>query len=295
MAKEEEQIAGILPLVWLNSKLFGNLLCSLPFFSEAGVISDSPDASETLLGETLRIARDVRAKYVELRHREQSMVSWPSKTTKVTLECDIYSDPEENMRHLSTKMRTNVRRSLKSELESEFGGEEFLNDFYDVFSLKMRELGTPVYGRRFFETILRHFPKESYICIVRYKLKTVAAGFLTGYRGIIEANWSAASPRAMNLRPNMYLFWQMQCNAGARGYRVFDFGRSSVGSGTYGFKQQWNTRVVPLCWNYWSAAGEPAMELNPDNPKYRAAIWTWQHLPIFFTKWVGPPIARCLP
>ena len=295
MTEEDGKSSGILPLVWLNSKLFGSLLCSLPFFSSAGLVADTPAAGEALLNEALRIARDAKARYVELRHRGASFVPWPSKTAKVTLECDVYSDPEENMRHLSTKMRTNVRRALKSGLEAKFGGAEFLQDFYDVFSLKMRELGTPVYGRAFFEAILSHFPGESFVCLVRHQEKTVAAGFLTGYRDMIEANWSAASPKAMNLRPNMFLFWQMLCAAGQKGYRVFDFGRSSVGSGTYEFKQQWNTRVIPLYWNHWSEAGEQAMELNPDNPRYRAAIWTWQRLPVFFTKWIGPPIARCLP
>lgn len=295
MAEENGKISGILPLAWLKSRLFGNFLCSLPFFSEAGLVADSPEICEALLGETIRIAQDLKAEYVELRHRGNSPVSWPAKTSKVTLECDVFPDVEENMKHLTTKMRTNVRRSLKLGLEAEFGAGEFLNDFYDVFCLKMRELGTPVYGRKFFEAILEHFPGESFVCRVRHHGQTVAAGFLTGWRGTIEANWSAASPKAMNLRPNMFEFWQMLCFAGEKGYRIFDFGRSSVGSGTYEFKQQWNTRVVPLHWNYWNSSAEQVPELNPENPRYRAAIWAWRRLPVSLTKWIGPSIARCLP
>jgi serine/alanine adding enzyme len=199
------------------------------------------------------------------------------------------------MRRLSTKLRTNVRRSLKLGLEAEFGQREFLEDFYVVFCLKMRELGTPAYSRKFFAAILKHFPHESFVCRVRHGAEIVAAGFLTGYRDTMEANWSAASPKAMNLRPNKFLFWQMLCFAGQRGYRIFDFGRSSVDSRTYEFKQQWNTRVVPLHWIYWNAAGEEALELNPGNPRYRAAIWVWQRPPIAITKWIGPTIACCLP
>ena len=295
MAKDEGKIAGVLPLVWLNSKVFGNLLCSLPFFSEAGLVADAPAAGESLLKESIRIAQEGNAEYIELRHREEAPVPWPAKTNKVTLECDVFPDAEENMRRFSTKMRTNVRRSLKLGLEAEFGQRELLDDFYAVFCLKMRELGTPVYSRKFFAAILEHFPQESFVCRVRHGGQIVAAGFLTGYRGTMEANWSAASPEAMNLRPNMFLFWQMLCFAGQRGYRIFDFGRSSVDSGTYVFKQQWNTRVVPLHWNYWTATGDGALQLNPDNPRYRAAIWAWQRLPIAITKWIGPPIARCLP
>ncbi|MFZ0921867.1 MAG: FemAB family XrtA/PEP-CTERM system-associated protein [Candidatus Acidiferrales bacterium] len=295
IAAENGEISGILPLICLKSKLFGSLLCSLPFFSEAGLVADTPVACEALLAETMRIAQDVKAEYVELRHREESPVAWPAKTNKVTLECDVYPEAEQNIQRLSTKMRTNVRRSLKLGLEAEFGKGEFLDDFYEVFCFKMRELGTPVYSRKFFAAVLKHFPDETFVCRVRHQEETIGAGFLTSWRGTMEANWSAALPRAMSLRPNMFLFWQMLCFAGQQGCRTFDFGRSSIGSGTYEFKQQWGARVVPLHWNYWNVSGKQVIELNPENPRYRAAIWAWQRLPVSLTKWIGPPIARCLP
>jgi serine/alanine adding enzyme len=247
MTECDGNVSGILPLAWLKSPLFGNLLCSLPFVSAAGLVTDTPEAAETLLTEAIRTAKEVKAEYVELRHRGESPISWPGKTSKVTLEYEVFPDTEENMRHLSTKMRTNVRRSLKLGLAAEFGRSELLDDFYEVFCLKMRELGTPVYARKFFAQILDNFPNDSFICRVRHENKTVAAGFLTGWRDTMELNWSAASPKAMNLRPNMFLFWQMLCFAGQKGYRIFDFGRSSIGSGTYEFKQQMNPARKP--WN----------------------------------------------
>jgi len=135
------------------------------------------------------------------------------------------------MQHLTTRMRTNVRRSLKLGLDAEFDKQEYLGDFYHVFYLKMRELGTPVYSLKFFEVIFEYFPEETFIYRIRHAEKMVSAAFLTGYRHSIEANWSASSPKAMNLRPNMFLFWQMLCFAGQKSYRVFDFGRSPVDSG----------------------------------------------------------------
>jgi FemAB-related protein (PEP-CTERM system-associated) len=295
MAKENGQLCGILPLAENKSRIFGHLLCSLPFFSEAGIVADSPAVANALADEAVRVAERAGAEYVELRHGHETALSWPAKTNKVTLVCDVFADAEENMQHLSTKMRTNVRRSLRSGLGAEFGGREFLDDFYEIFCRKMRELGTPPYGKRFFELILNAFPHDAFVCRVRHSGKTVGAAFLTGYRDSIEANWSACASDAMSLRPNMFLFWELLCFAGRKGYRTFDFGRSSIESGTYRFKQQWNTRVVPLSWNYWSKAGEQALELNPNNPRYRAAIWAWKHLPLSVTKLVGPAMARCLP
>lgn len=295
IAEDAGSIRGILPLAWNKSSIFGNLLCSLPFFSQAGIVADSEDAAGALAQEAIRFGESVGVKYIELRHTGASPIKWPAKTNKVTLICDVFPEPDQNMQHLQTKMRTNVRRSLRSELEAEFGGMEFLTDFYDVFCRKMRELGTPVYSKTFFEIILRHFPNDAFICRIRHMGKTVGAAFLTGYKGTIEANWSACLPDALSLRPNMFLFWQMICFAGKKGYGIFDFGRSSTDSGTYQFKMQWNTRIVPLHWNYWTSSGESALELNPNNPRYLAAIWAWKRLPLSITKFVGPPIARNLP
>ena len=295
VAKEDGKLCGILPLAENKSRIFGHLLCSLPFFSEAGIVADSPVAANALAAEAVRLAERTGAKYIELRHAHESGISWRVKTNKVSLVCDVFADPEQNMQHLSTKMRTNVRRSLRSGLQAEFAGREFLDDFYEIFCLKMRELGTPPYSKRFFALILSAFPQETFICRVRRSGKTVGAAFLTGYRDSIEANWSACAAHAMALRPNMFLFWELLCFAGRKGYRVFDFGRSSIDSGTYRFKEQWNTRVVPLSWNYWSKSGEQVLELNPNNPRYQAAIWVWKHLPLSVTKLVGPAIARCLP
>jgi len=94
----------------------------------------------------------------------------------------------------------------------------------------------------------------------------------------------------------MFLYWNLICFAGTQGYKRFDFGRSSVDSGTHKFKMQWGTEEVPLYWNYWLPSGNHDLpDVNPQNPKYRLAIRVWQKLPVFLTRWMGPPIVRCLP
>ena len=72
------------------------------------------------------------------------------------------------------------------------------------------------------------------------------------------------------------------------GFKEFDFGRSSVDSGTYRFKQQWGAQPHQLYWYYWLAEGRSIPELNPDNPKFKAAISVWQHLPFPVTNLWAP-------
>jgi hypothetical protein len=94
----------------------------------------------------------------------------------------------------------------------------------------------------------------------------------------------------------MFLYWNLLSHFGKKGYRLFDFGRSSVGSGTYGFKEQWGAKPERLYWDTWLAnGGNELPERNPENPRYKLAIRVWQKLPLYVTKLIGPRIVRCLP
>jgi serine/alanine adding enzyme len=295
MAREDTQVLGILPLVWQKSRLFGSFLTSLPFLNCGGVIAQSKRAKDALVVEGIAFAKRLRVEYLELRHRSDPEVGLPVKTHKVAMVMEVKPDADAMWAALPHKVRTDIRKSMKSELEAEFGGEEFLHDFYEIFAKNMRDLGTPAYHRDFFAEILKAFPKDSYICVVRHKGKPVAVSFLSGYRDTIEALWSSSLYEFAAMKPNMFLYWKILCFAGERGFHFFDFGRSSIGSGTHRFKKQWGSQEVPLYWVYWVPEGAALPELNIDNPRYRAAIWLWQRLPVSVTKMIGPPIVKRLP
>jgi serine/alanine adding enzyme len=295
LAEENGKVQGILPLVWQRSRLFGSFLTSLPFLNAGGILADNGAAEQALLEEAVRLAKKVGARYLELRHREQHALNLQTKMSKVTLVLPVGSDEDKMWKNLSTKMRTKVRKSLSFGMTAKYGGIELVDDFYGVFSRNMRDLGTPVYGRNFFAEILQAFPQDTYICVVRHENNTVAASFLSGFRDRIEAVWSSSVQKYLPLKPNLFLYWNLLRFSGSKGYRLFDFGRSSVDSGTHEFKLQWGAQTVQLYWDYWLPDGSRLLELNPQNPKYRAAIWLWQRLPVSLTRLIGPRIVRCLP
>lgn len=292
---EPERIQGILPLVWQKSWMFGSFLTSLPFLNGGGIVSDSVAAKGALLGRAIGIATELAVDYLELRQRVDPQLSLPVKKHKVAMVRPVGPDEEMMWAELPHKVRTDIRRGINSGLEACFGGDELLDDFYDVFAANMRDLGTPVYDRKFFSEMLRTFPNHTYICIVRYKHRPVACSFLVGYKDTLEAEWSASLYSYSSLKPNMFLYWKILCFAGARGYQVFDFGRSSIDSGTHRFKKQWDTQEVPLYWAYWVPNGSSLPEVNKENPRYKRAISLWQLLPVSFTKLIGPSIVKRLP
>ena len=72
------------------------------------------------------------------------------------------------------------------------------------------------------------------------------------------------------------------------------FGRSSQQSNTFRFKKQWGAESQPAVWQYYDRKGGIS-EMRPESGKYRLMIKTWQRLPVWLTRRIGPPIVRGIP
>jgi len=289
---EGSDIAGILPLVETRSLLFGRAMTSLPFVNFGGVLAESDAVARALVDEAARLAASRRCRHLELRHVGQRFPDLPCRQHKVTMRLPLQVGMWER---IDRKARNQVRKAEKSGLTVVWGGAERLDDFYRVFARNMRDLGTPVYARRWFEEVLSAFPQRARLAIVRLKDKPVAAGFTFRTRGTIEIPWASSIRDFNNLCPNHLLYWSAIEAALAEGCEVFDFGRSTPGEGTYKFKEQWGAEPVALHWEYWLASGDEPPDQGPKNPKFRMAIETWKRLPLWLANAVGPSIVRGIP
>jgi FemAB-related protein (PEP-CTERM system-associated) len=294
-AKEATEIRGILPLVWQKSRLFGSFVTSLPYFSHAGALAENRGIEEALVAEAIALARELGAGYLEIRHRRDHGLGLRTKTSKVSVLVKVEPDEDKMMKSLRSEVRTKIRKAAKSGLTADMLGEQGLDDFYAIFAERMRELGTPVYSKSFFAEIFKALGADTRICLVRHQGKPVAATFLTAFRDTIESLWSSSRRQFAGMEPNALLNWSILRFAGDRGYRIFDFGRSTIGSGPHNYKLQWGSQEVPLYWDYWSPKNNGEPGLGRANPKYDIFMRLWRKLPLRLTKLLGPSIVRCLP
>jgi serine/alanine adding enzyme len=292
---DEGNIRGVLPLVFLSSALFGRFLVSLPFVNYGGLLTDGYSFQVALLDKAIELAKNLGADHIELRHEELPGLGWPKKQHKVSMRLDLPRDFETLWKKFPAKLRSQVRRAEKEQMTFRVGRDDVLQDFYGVFSKNMRDLGTPIYSRLFFEDILRSFPSNSCIGIVYLNGKPVAAGFLYGFRDVLEIPWAASDRLYNRLAPNMLLYASILNYACRQRFQVFDFGRSTPGTGTYRFKQQWGARAVQLNWHYWLPKSGSLPNLSPTNTKFRWAILAWRKMPLLVAQHLGPSISRCIP
>jgi FemAB-related protein (PEP-CTERM system-associated) len=295
-AVADDQTVGVLPLVSMKSLLFGKRLVSLPYLNTAGVHADDPATEAALVAEAIALADRLGVRALELRHEhrvEHPALGEPA-TQKIHMRLPLPADAQVLWKDLDAKVRNQVRKGEKAGLTVAWGALDQLDAFYDVFARNMRDLGTPVFGRALFRSILDIFPGDAEFCVVRQGELPVAAALLLHGPGVTEVP-SASSLREYNKTcANMLMYWHLLQRAVARGQAIFDFGRSSPESPTFQFKKQWGASPEPAVWQYYMRRGSAA-DLRPDNPKFRLMIKTWKRLPLWLARRLGPTIARVIP
>lgn len=288
------EIVGVLPLVRLKSRLFGDYMVSMPYFNYGGALADSAAIEARLMLEAGNLAKHATTHHVEFRDNIERD-GYPARTEKVCMVLDLPTDTESLWQQFTPKLRAQIKRPQRENPVINCGSVGLLDDFYYVFSRNMRDLGTPVYSKLFFKNILTCFPDASRIIIVRLNGQPVSAAFLLGHQHMLEIPWASTLQAANPMSMNMLLYWEVLKFAIREGYAQFDFGRSTRDAGTYRFKRQWGARPKQLYWHYWMRENSPLPSLNPDNPKYALAIKLWKRLPLVISTTLGPSIVKNLP
>jgi FemAB-related protein (PEP-CTERM system-associated) len=289
------RIVGILPIVVFRSLIFGRFGVSLPFVNYGGVVAESDEAAGRLLEAAVTSAGARGLSHLELRHLQARYPHLPSKQHKVAMRLPLPADADTLWQAIDRKVRNQVRKAEKSALSAVHGGAELVPEFYEVFARNMRDLGTPVYAKRFFEAILDEFPETAETFVVRTGTTPIAASLTVRWRGVTEVPWASSLREHRASCPNMLLYWTMLRRAIEVGSTTFDFGRSTPGESTYHFKTQWGATGTPFSWEYWLASGGSLPNQSPANPKFQLAIECWKRLPVWVATRIGPYIVKGIP
>lgn len=303
-------LAGVLPLVDVRSRIFGNYLISMPFLNAGGPLGDG-ESQRSLASWAHAEAVAAQVKLLELRWTAATAevptavgdtaprpAGIPDGLTvsdrKITVAMPLPATSQELWeRGLKSKLRSQVRRPMKEGLKVRFGSDQCAA-FYDVFARNMRELGTPVLPRRFFEALVAAFPTDVIFATVWRGDTPVAGGCGFLFGASFEITWASSLREFNHLSPNMLLYWAMMEHVVGAGARRFDFGRCTPGSTTHRFKLQWGAVDERLPWAAWSrdpAGGVP----KQDSGVFALASRVWTRMPLAFTNALGPLLARSLP
>ncbi|MGA6826496.1 FemAB family XrtA/PEP-CTERM system-associated protein [Nitrospira sp. NS4] len=294
-AVDEGRIRGVFPLVSLKSRIFGNILCSLPFVNYGGPCADEAEIEQLLLNEAGAIVERHRFDYLEIRSQRKLGGDLPTSEHKVSITLTLDKNPDTLWNAFKTGHRNNIRRAYKRGLSVRSGGIELLDTFYDILSESWRNLGTPLYQKEYFECLMKTFPQETRIFVLDHDGVPVSSALNGHFHGVVEGMWLGALPKAREVESSYVLYWEMMKDACERGFQLYHLGRSTVDSGGEAFKKKWNTYPTQLYWQYIVQSGRPIPQLNVGNPKFQLAMSVWRMLPLPLTRVIGPVVAKGIP
>jgi serine/alanine adding enzyme len=302
------RILGVLPLVHLKHRIFGNSLVSLPFVDSGGILASTREAEECLLLEAVKIGRETNANRIELRHERllaacnesgafrsensQPPLQITARSSKVRMLLNLPDSSQTLMKSFKSKLRSQITKSLNAGFTLRTGGVELLDDFYKVFVVNMRDLGSPVHSIALMRHVLGEFSERSRILVIYKGAEPVASALVIGSDKVLRNPWASSLRKYASLGPNMLLYLRMLEFACDNGYRVFDFGRSTEGEGTYKFKEQWGAVPEPLYWYYISLDGKSLSSDSLGTEKFERAAHYWRKLPLVVTRMIGPRIRK---
>ena len=290
-------ISGVLPLVYIKPPFFSGRLVSLPFCDYGGILAQNHETADALLHHAKNLAATIRAE-LEIRCPGSCPAIEKQKgfirvTNKSRMILELPGSANRLWTGFKSKLRSQVKRPAKDGLVARIGGKNFKNEFYPVFSANMRDLGSPVHSGKWIDSVMDAFGEKARIGVVFKNGLPVAAGILLFYKNTATVPWASTLREYNHFSPNMLLYWSFLEYASDSGYRLFDFGRSTPGEGTYAFKKQWGAMPTPLFW-YRSGGGDiyPKNHAGKDGPWRQAAVRTWQRLPIVVTNAMGPCLRK---
>lgn len=291
-AEEQGTVTGILPMAHVHSRLFGNALVSTPFCVEGGAVASDAATRQALETAANDLGRSLGVDWVEFRNTADSGSGRPQKALYALFRKAIDRDEAALLATIPRKQRAVIRKAETKGLECRPSADP--DQFYDLYAESVRNLGTPVFPRSLFRQLPEVFGDACRILEVRHQGRPLAAVLSFYFRDAVMPYYVGAKPESRGLHAQDYLYWQLMRNAAEEGRRCFDFGRSKVGTGAYGYKRHWGVEPQPLHYEYELIRAVQVPDLNPLNPKYRLFIALWKRLPLPLSKLIGPPLARHL-
>lgn len=295
LVEHSGRIRGVLPLYRISNWIQGPSLISTPFAVYGGICAIDDTSRLALRQAACRMADETAVNFLELRepHR-QFGDAFLTKELYVTFEQQLGADPEQLMRGFPKDTRYMIRKGQKSGLTAVTDNNQ-LELFYDLYAESVRNLGTPVFSKRFFGILLDELKDAAEITVIRHGSKALAAVMSFFFRDTILPYYAGSAHEGRQFAVNNFMYWHLLCRACEKGLRTFDFGRSKLGTGSYLFKTQWNMRERLLPYQYYLVKQKSLPNFSPVNPKFKLATDLWKKVPLPLTKTIGPSLVRLFP
>ena len=213
------------------------------------------------------------------------------KTEKVVSYIKLPLDLNMLWLQLSNNLRRKINKA-KKELVIKTGNEELLTDFYSTYVDNISHLGSLTYGLDFFRDLISYSKENNdTLFVAYYKGKPIGGALLSSYGNYFENLYFATKKEFSNTYVSDFLHWEMivysinKMKGNVDEFNsdpVYSFGRSTINSGVYNYKNHWPVENQEL-YNFTNIS---------DIRKNKKLLKIWKHLPQFITNPLGAKLIK---
>ncbi|MEM7653917.1 MAG: FemAB family XrtA/PEP-CTERM system-associated protein, partial [Pseudomonadota bacterium] len=266
-ARREGRIVGVLPLAKVHRFPTGSALLSTPFCVYGGALSMDEAVAERLEDAATETAKDLKVDYLELRNVGRKRVGWELHGAFQTFIKTLPEAADEVLGTIPRKQRAEVRGARKKGIEVAQSAD--FDGFYDRYARSMRDHGSPVFAKSVLYQIIKLFPDETVLHEARYKDSVIAAVLSFWDGSTVRPYYAASVPEAHRIGAFPAIYAAIMEDAVERGCTQFDFGRSTVNTGSAKFKQNMGFTPTDLTYQVVPIGKHTVEAVSPDNPKFR--------------------------
>jgi FemAB-related protein (PEP-CTERM system-associated) len=293
--EQDGQIQGVLPLAEIKSRLFGHSLGAMPFCVYGGVAATTRRRAPAARRRRAQAGATAGRRPPRIpRHAARPpglTPAWHTKELYVTFRKEITgrrrSQPE---RHPAQAARDGPQGHQAG---PERRSRPTSTACSTAYAHSVHRLGTPVFPKKYFAGCRRSSATSAKCAPSSRRRRTGRrrAELLLARRSACPTT-AAACRLARDVAGNDFMYWNLMQAAAARGCRIFDFGRSKLGTGAYDFKKNWGFTAQHLPYEYKLYGAQALPDNNPLNPKYQLFIKMWKKLPLPLANFMGPYIVK---
>ncbi len=289
LARRAGEVVGVLPLFEVHAPFMDRCLLSTPFAVEAGVCAVDAEARAALDAAALAVASATRAGYLELRDGCDTPGFRLREGLYFRFRRALGADDAADLAATPAKRRYMIRLGQRHGLRIRIDPGD-LATVHHLFAHTARRFGTPVIPFRHFRALQAAFPDDSAVVTVHHEHQPVAGALLLFFGDTVVPYYVGSRRDAFRWAVNDFLYWELMRYARERGARVFDFGRSKVGTGAFLYKRLWGFEPEPLRYRVWTRSANAVPGRSSADPGVQWLQRLWRRLPLSLTKLLGPPI-----
>ncbi len=217
------RLVGILPLIHVPSRLFGNALVALAFGVYGGIAADDDEATRALAEDAARLGESLGVGFVELRHETARDIPWLAKPELYfAFRRELLPDAAANLKAIPRKKRADLRKAIADPALTVTVGTG-IESFFRIYAESQRNLGTPVLPLRFYAAIAEEFGPAVEISTVAGGQGPVAALMTYYFKDRAMPYYGGATPAARPLHAYDLIYWRLIGRALERGCRNLRF------------------------------------------------------------------------